>query len=138
MKRYIIEDSAFDEINDIDIDSLEEIEKLWGASKYDFPAVIFSKGERLYFNTYLCNIFAPDYLKFYATGEHLIMLPSSRGLKNSFRLTPLHSGRGKQMNIPADLKGKKIAAGIYKAYKYKDGICIKRYEPIAKEDMKSV
>lgn len=66
------------------------------------------------------------------------MLPSRKGLKNSFRLTRMHSGNGRQMNIPADLKGKKISSGIYKAYKYKDGVCIKRYEPIKKEDMKNV
>lgn len=38
------------------------------------------------------------------------------------------------MNVPASMREKKIDYGWYRAYKYKDGLCFKRYEIYKQEE----
>lgn len=115
---------------DIELEDSEFEEVLKGASYLRFPAITLSKYNKLYLNTSAMRYFQHDYAKFYTTSEYIIILPSKKGFENSFRLTPLSRGCGAALTIPKDMEEKKLKMGTYKLYKYKNGLCFKRYERI--------
>ena len=119
----------------IDDDSaFEDIE--FKLSKYSFPALYFGE-TNIYFNRKTTEIFRPERIKFRLSTEYLIVLPAENGEENSFSIWSSSSRTDTLVStLPANLKHRRaLKRGTYKCYRYKNGLAIKRYEPLeAKQD----
>lgn len=131
------------ELEVLNLDGLdfEEIERNLGG--YPFPAVT-TTNEYFYINMAFANILDAEnakYIKFYVTPDYVILSPSSEVVNNSYKICHwIQAGRTAAcmtVKIPANMKEKKIATGVYKIYKCKQGYAFKRYEPMAKRNYKS-
>ena len=118
----------------IDDDSaFEDIE--FRLSKYPFPALYFGESN-IYFNRKTTDIFRPERVKFRLSPEYLIILPAENGEENTFSVWDSTSRTDTIVStLPANLKHRRaLKRGTYKCYRYKNGLAIKRYEPL--EDIK--
>ena len=114
----------------------EEIEKLYivAAQRFQFPVATISIGKSacITFNKASCDII-PEYIQWSTTATYVIGLPTTASDKNGFKTRHIArrpNQRGYvQAHLPVVLvKEKKIQAGYYRLYKYKDGFAFKRYE----------
>lgn len=115
----------FDELLDgiLVEEEFEEISRF--NNLYPYPVVYIG-------NTYLSfNIASHPVIdrfkavRYYVSTNLVAMLPCNKGAVNSFAINVR-----KPLAIPVQLKEKKIRPGWYKLYRYKDGVAIKRYDPI--------
>ena len=120
----------------------EEVEKLYGitARRFSFPVVTVSigKGESITFNK-AASLIVPEYIRWSTTATYVIGLPTTADDKNGFKtrcITRRPNQRGYiQAHFPVVLaREKKIQAGYYRLYKYKDGFAFKRYERMETEN----
>lgn len=124
--------SALEEI--VIDEELERIEK-WNR-EISFPAVGISGKGYIYFNALATqHIKKVEYLGFFSTSEYIILLPESKNSINAYKICDAHNGYGISMRLPSTLREKKLKDGYYKLYKYKDGFCFKRYEPLEGSDL---
>ena len=120
---------AMNDIEELFLDDgieFEEIEKY--SSRYRLPVVVV-RDSIIYFNAKAAK-YVPANLKFFATSEYFICLPTTPNATNGFKTFAVKGG-GLQMHTPTALKEKSIKPGVYNIYKYKDGFAFKRYEPLA-------
>ena len=105
-------------------------------SKYPYPVLQFGT-QYIYFNAPCTNIFDPTHVKFQLSSEYLVILPSNGSERNAYVFQhPKNFKESRRVTFPASIKGRKaVKCGWYKCYRYKDGLAIKRYEPLeVKED----
>ena len=86
-------------------------------------------GERyIYFNR-LSSKIIPDFIKWYTSSNLVIGTPSEKNDYNAYYTR--RANDTVMASIPTTLiREKKIKKGYYQIYKYKDGFCFKRYEPL--------
>ena len=97
------------------------------------PAVTYRGNNVLYINTKAAELIAFDYCSISTTPQYVVMQPAVKGSASAFRVSPLKDGKGKMIRVPAELKEKRVAKGSHRLYRFKDGICFKRYETISEE-----
>lgn len=114
----------------------EEIEKQYSvtAQRFLFPVATISIGKSacITFNKAACEII-PENIRWATTATYVIGLPTTASDRNGFktrRISRRPNQRGYvQAHLPVVLvKEKKLQAGYYRLYKYKDGFAFKRYE----------
>lgn len=100
-------------------------------SKYSYPVLQFGK-HCIYYNSACSKIFNPTHIKFKLSPEYLVILPAKANEQNAFVLHHINgSGKAERSTYPANIRNRKaIKYGWYKCYRYKDGLAIKRYEPL--------
>lgn len=98
-----------------------------------FPAITYRDKDILYFNTKTNPHLKSDYIRFAITSEYIIMLPVSADATDAYKISKMSHGSGKFVRVPVDVRNKKIKVGVYRLYKFRDGLCFKRYEPLGKE-----
>lgn len=108
---------------------LELIEKSFRAG-CQIPLVrINSNCARFYFNTAAAT-YIPSVIKWFTTSDYVIGLPTTDKDPNGYKTWNCRNVNAICASFPAGLmKIKKLKNGIYKIFKYKDGIAFKRYEP---------
>jgi hypothetical protein len=124
LKEYYDELSPMEEI-EID-DELEEI--LRSSNAFHFPAVTIGNSGRLYLNIVTDGFLDCDRVKYFTTPEYIIILPATKEDRDAFFIRTETKRKGRSMALPVALVEKKIKPGIRKMYKYKNGICFKRYK----------
>ena len=112
-------------------DELESVEKY----KYGFPTVHVMP-DCIYFNS-CASPYVPKAIRWFSTAEYIIGLPANAE-KGSFKVSNCPSTKDtKRTSFPVSLREKRVRCGVYKLYKYKDGVAFKRYEPIEIDEVKS-
>lgn len=96
--------------------------------KVEFPAITYRGNTLMYVNEKAADLFSCEYVSISTTPEYVILRPANKYSALAFRVTPMKTG--KMIRVPHDMKEKKIARGIHRLYKYKDGYCFKRNEVI--------
>lgn len=114
---------------DFSLDELELIEKR--LNTFSFPVAHFGKG--VYFNIpSLAVLGGVKYVRWYATTEYVICLPTSESDPLAFSLCTAHNSAGLLGRFPAMLAhDKKLKPGNYRLLKYKNGVAFKRYEQLS-------
>ena len=120
---------------DIDLAGLEEIGR--ATQGFHFPVATVG-GETIYFNIHSAPLLG-DAIRWLSTPEYIIGLPAPRGTKNAFNVNiTKHTKNGTESflaRFPDVMKyEKKVQAGYYKLYRYKNGFAFKRYERITNDD----
>ena len=114
----------------IDDDSaFEDVE--FRICKYPFPALYYGESN-IYFNRKTTDIFRPKKIKFRLSTEYLIVLPAENDEQNAFSVWDSTNKTDTLVStLPASLKNRRaLKRGTYKCYRYKNGLAIKRYEPL--------
>ena len=125
-------DSVMDTI-DLEDEEFDRIYKR--SSNFKFPTICISKNNHLYINSATIKHFDTPYVEIYSNSKYIVLMPSNSKQPNAFKLLRQGNESGLSMSIPRDLREKKLKIGIYKLYKYKDGVCFKRYEPLTDKEM---
>ena len=114
----------------IELDELEEVEKMLRSNIFAFPAMHVGDGQCT-FNRF-CAPLLGEYVQWFTTPEYVIGLPAKKGERNAFKVQgTIVTGRCINTTFPIVLKTeKKIMSGYYKIYKYKNGFAFKRYEQL--------
>ena len=129
-----------DEFEEIVFDEeIEEVYRLSQVSRLGFPAATFTDSKTgtcycVYFNMASAK-FVPDRIKWGVTTNYVVIMPAKETDKNSYPVRVCNTyGSGKQTTFPAALRNyNKLKSGTYKLYRHKNGLALKRYEPIEEE-----
>lgn len=116
-------------------EELELITKAYSAHQCEFPAVTLytarnSDNAYMYFNKMAAPL-VPKKIVWYVSSSYVIGLPAKDGDTVSFITRCSNKyGIGKMARFPSLMKKEKgVGTGVYRVYKYKDGLAFKRYEP---------
>lgn len=107
-------------------------EIVWNDREKVFPAVSVSCRNRFYFNKASEPLIAQRLFRIGVTSEYIVFMPAAESGHKAFKITDQRS-----LRIPTDLRNMSPKDGVYRLYKYKDGFCFKRYEPIGKEESRN-
>ena len=98
------------------------------AARYSFPTITVLD-DHMYLNLYFVQLLGDvDYLSFGASSSYIVLKPANKASSTAFKLSRPKNFNGRIIIIPANLKEKKLAKGVYKIYKFGDGFAFKRYE----------
>lgn len=117
------------ELEELQLDEeLETVER--SISRYAFP-VVSVHGHQMFFNMHFSKLVAGiEYIRISTSPNYVVFQPAKSLSPSSFKLGKPTNYNGRACVIPAALKEKKIAHGVYKIYKFNDGWAFKRYEPL--------
>ena len=119
-------------VEEITLDDSELLDIIPCANrKYSFPVITVTE-HNLYYNSRCELLMNYDRIKFQLASNYLIIMPAALTDKKSFSLWKPYNGCGGLIStMPTDLLCRKaIKPGVYRVYKYKNGIAIKRYDPL--------
>lgn len=121
----------------IDLDELEEVEKLFRSERFNFPVLKVCNGF-CYFNKQSAPLLG-DAIKWYTSTEYVIGLPGKRDDYNSFALQRKNGKRGLRIlsaAFPVQLaKEKKVQPGYYRLLRFRNGFAFKRYAPFDQKNI---
>ena len=121
--------SEFIELEELEIED-KEFERIvkCGFKQLSYPAITITK-YAIYFNR-LAGQYAPQRIAWATTPNYVVALPADDDDKNAYSIRVHKTGDFGVTAFPVVMrKEKKIAPGVYKIYKYTNGIAFKRYEP---------
>lgn len=122
---------AFSRIEEIDIeDDLVKAKRRFRT--FPFPAVSYADNEHLIFNMFAAEHLKADHVEISVSSDYVVLLPAKEGSVNSFKVTACNRGGSKMIRVPIELKARKLAPGVRRLYKYKDGVCFKRFMTVDK------
>ena len=114
-------------------EDLDEVKKAIACEQFQFP-VISIRGRSMYFNRparELLENAGAKALRYYTSTNYVIIEPQTTKSFGAFAAPNWKNTNGASVTLPSVLVNeKKIRAGYYKLYRYKDGFAFKRYEPI--------
>lgn len=121
------------QIEEITLDEEFELINKGGFISYDFPAVSVTD-KIIYFNT-KAGRYVPDLILWSTSTNYVIGMPTDKDNRNAYLVKRKKSKKSEGpycvATFPTALKQeKKLHNGVYKLFKYKDGIAFKRYEQI--------
>lgn len=123
-----------DEILDIgEIDGIERVIN----NRFPFPVVNVSDICMTLNRHAVAMLGETDFYSIGVTSEYVVIRPEKTRSHLSFAWGKNPSftyGKNPALKIPSRLRQKKLAQGVHRVFKYKDGIVFKRYETIGDED----
>lgn len=125
--------SPIEMMEEIELDSVPEV-VVRGLRNYAFPAVTVYGMGSFYFNKAAAPLLVSPNVRIATTSEYVIFIPAPKNAEESFAVSRMRSNNGRHVRIPTSLRDKKFKVGTYRLYKYKDGLCFKRYEPLEEEN----
>ena len=102
-------------------------------ANYKYPVVTLGN-IHIYFNSFCWEYINTKKMRVYNTTNYVVFLPATDDDMNAFVVGKNKNSNGAQMTVPFNLRKKLPNKGYFKLYKYKDGVCIKKYEPIPNVD----
>lgn len=119
------------QIEEITFDEELELINKGGFLGYGFPAVSVTD-KVIYFNT-KAGRYVPNVILWSTSTNYVIGMPTDKDNRNGYLVRHKKSAKSEDSycvaTFPSALKReKKLHNGVYKLFKYKDGIAFKRYE----------
>lgn len=120
------------DLEELVFDESEELELLCKRETFYSNIPVVSIGKyNMYFNK-ASQPFIPEALTWYSTSNLFIGIPASAADESAFRVHKKDFAY--TAVVPSAMRYKKLKPGVYQLYKFKNGIAIKRYEPLKERE----
>ena len=100
----------------------------WIAPKRTFPTIAICSTTG-YFNIACETLLHEGYYNVYASSDYIVVLPATERERHSLKISHRYD-RGYVICTTGFMQAFSVSQGIYKVYKYKNGIAFKRKEPL--------